>query len=64
MGTTEVIPHQPHSVTFWQSTNGKKVVMAVTGVMMFGFVIGHMLGNLQMLRPPSTSTPTATSCTI
>ncbi|MGA7155534.1 MAG: succinate dehydrogenase cytochrome b subunit [Acidobacteriaceae bacterium] len=52
MGTTEVIPQQPHSVTFWQSTNGKKVVMAVTGVMMFGFVIGHMLGNLQMFEAP------------
>ncbi len=38
--------------TFWQSTNGKKVVMAVTGVMMFGFVVGHMLGNLQMFEAP------------
>ncbi len=26
--------------------------MAVTGVMMFGFVIGHMLGNLQMFEAP------------
>lgn len=52
MGTTEVIPQHPHPVTFWQSTNGKKVVMAVTGVMMFGFVIGHMLGNLQMFEAP------------
>lgn len=52
MGTTQVIPNQLHPVTFWQSTNGKKVVMAVTGVMMFGFVIGHMLGNLQMYEAP------------
>src|ERR1035441_10571439 len=33
-------------VSFWQSTNGKMVVMALTGVMMFLFVIGHLLGNL------------------
>src|SRR5580692_4232876 len=52
MSTTEVIPHHTDSVTFWQSTNGKKVVMAVTGCMMFGFVIGHMLGNLQMFEAP------------
>lgn len=52
MGTTEVIPQHPDSVTFWQSTNGKKVVMAVTGAIMFLFVIGHMLGNLQMFEAP------------
>ncbi len=32
--------------SFWQSANGKKVVMAITGVLMFLFVIGHLLGNL------------------
>jgi succinate dehydrogenase / fumarate reductase cytochrome b subunit len=52
MSTTEVTPHLTHPITFWQSTNGKKVVMAVTGVMMFGFVVGHMLGNLQMYEAP------------
>jgi succinate dehydrogenase / fumarate reductase cytochrome b subunit len=50
MSATEVTPHLTHPITFWQSTNGKKVVMAVTGVMMFGFVVGHMLGNLQMFE--------------
>ena len=52
MSTTEVTPHLTEPITFWQSTNGKKVVMAVTGVMMFGFVVGHMLGNLQMYEAP------------
>lgn len=33
---------------FWASTIGKKVVMAVTGLILVAFVIGHMLGNLQM----------------
>ncbi|MFM8781418.1 MAG: succinate dehydrogenase cytochrome b subunit, partial [Gemmatimonadota bacterium] len=34
--------------TFWASTVGKKTVMAVTGIMLVGFVVAHMLGNLQM----------------
>lgn len=32
---------------FLDSSVGKKVVMAVTGVVLFGFVTVHMLGNLQ-----------------
>ena len=34
--------------TFISTTVGKKVVMAVTGLILFGFVIVHMLGNLQV----------------
>jgi succinate dehydrogenase / fumarate reductase cytochrome b subunit len=52
MGIAQVIPHQARPVTFWQSTNGKKVVMAVTGAMMFVFIVGHVLGNLQMFEAP------------
>jgi succinate dehydrogenase / fumarate reductase cytochrome b subunit len=33
---------------FWATVIGKKVVMAVTGVIMVGFVILHMLGNLKI----------------
>ena len=51
MGSAQVLS-QARAVTFWQSTNGKKVVMAVTGAMMFAFVVGHMLGNLQMFEAP------------
>lgn len=36
---------------FWQSTVGKKIVMAVTGIIGILFVIGHMAGNLQMFYP-------------
>ena len=36
----------------WQSQIGKKAVMAVTGLIGVGFVIGHMLGNLQMFEGP------------
>jgi succinate dehydrogenase / fumarate reductase, cytochrome b subunit len=52
MGAAGLFPQQARPITFWQSTNGKKVVMAVTGAMMFLFVIGHMLGNLQMFESP------------
>jgi len=39
--------------SFWGSTNGKKVVMAVTGAILFAFVIGHMAGNLQIFEGPA-----------
>src|ERR1700744_4625372 len=55
MGATGVLARQSSPVTFWQSTNGKKVIMAVTGCMMFLFVVGHMLGNLQMFEGPGTA---------
>ena len=35
---------------FWRSTIGKKVVMAVTGIMMLGFVVAHVTGNLLVFR--------------
>lgn len=31
---------------------GKKAVMALSGIVLFGFVLGHMLGNLQIYLPP------------
>jgi succinate dehydrogenase / fumarate reductase cytochrome b subunit len=37
---------------FFGSTVGKKVVMAVTGLILFGFVIGHMVGNLTVYLGP------------
>jgi succinate dehydrogenase / fumarate reductase, cytochrome b subunit len=33
---------------FYRSTIGKKVIMAVTGLIGIGFVIVHMAGNLQV----------------
>ncbi|MEO5817708.1 MAG: succinate dehydrogenase cytochrome b subunit [Gemmatimonadaceae bacterium] len=33
---------------FYRSTIGKKVIMAVTGLVLVMFVIGHMVGNLQV----------------
>jgi len=39
--------------SFFRSTIGRKVVMAITGVILVGFVIGHMLGNLLVYVGPS-----------
>jgi succinate dehydrogenase / fumarate reductase cytochrome b subunit len=36
----------------WQSSIGKKYVMAITGLGLFVFVIVHMLGNLQIYTGP------------
>jgi succinate dehydrogenase cytochrome b subunit len=38
----------------WSTMVGKKVVMAVTGMVLVGFVIAHMLGNLKMFLGPAT----------
>ncbi len=46
MSTTAVRPRHNRALGFWQTTNGKKVVMAVTGLIMFLFVVGHLLGNM------------------
>lgn len=35
---------------FYGSAIGKKAVMAVTGIMLLGFVFAHMLGNLHMYQ--------------
>ncbi len=36
---------------FLDSTIGKKALMAVTGVILVGFVVAHMAGNLQLYLP-------------
>jgi succinate dehydrogenase / fumarate reductase, cytochrome b subunit len=38
--------------TFWGSTVGKKITMAVSGVILIGFVVGHMIGNLKVYQGP------------
>jgi succinate dehydrogenase / fumarate reductase cytochrome b subunit len=53
MATTVIGVRQERPARFLASTNGKKVVMAVTGAILFAFVIGHMLGNLQVYEGPA-----------
>ena len=36
----------PRAVSFFDATVGKKAVMAVSGLILFGFVVAHMTGNL------------------
>lgn len=40
------------ALTFIDTTIGKKVVMAMSGLVLFGFVLGHMAGNLQVFLGP------------
>lgn len=37
---------------FYASTIGKKWIVALTGLGLIGFVVGHLLGNLQIFLPP------------
>jgi succinate dehydrogenase / fumarate reductase, cytochrome b subunit len=39
--------------TFWDSIVGKKIVMAVTGAIGVGYLIGHVAGNLLVFRGPA-----------
>jgi succinate dehydrogenase / fumarate reductase cytochrome b subunit len=50
-GPAPVHPGRPSGnpiLRFWRSALGKKWVMAVTGIMLLGFVLFHMLGNLKI----------------
>lgn len=40
----------PWPVAFYRSGVGKKWVMAITGIILMGFVFGHMVGNLKMYQ--------------
>src|SRR5215831_15574183 len=47
MSTLAIHPIQ-RAVRFYEAPIGKKAVMAVTGLVLFGYVIAHLLGNLQI----------------
>jgi succinate dehydrogenase / fumarate reductase, cytochrome b subunit len=50
--TPTVNPPKPTSrlwlVTFYRTAVGKKWVMAITGIVLMGYVLAHMVGNLKM----------------
>lgn len=48
MSPTAVGFAESRAARFWNATIGKKIVMAVSGIVLFAFVIGHLLGNLQV----------------
>lgn len=37
-------------IRFWNSSIGKKLIVAITGVMLVGFLLGHMAGNLLIFQ--------------
>ncbi|HEY8651035.1 MAG TPA: succinate:quinone oxidoreductase, partial [Chthoniobacterales bacterium] len=37
---------------FYHSSVGKKMIVAITGILLILFVIGHLLGNLQIFLGP------------
>jgi len=41
-------------IALWNTMIGKKVVMAITGIALIGFVIGYMLGNLKIFTGAET----------
>jgi len=51
MSTIAVTPIH-RAVRFYEAPIGKKAVMAVTGLVLFGYVIAHLLGNLQIYGSP------------
>lgn len=40
------------ALRFWNTTIGKKAVMAVSGIILAAFVLGHLIGNLQIFLGP------------
>ena len=43
---------KPFLLDLYSTAVGKKYVMAITGIMLIGFVIAHMVGNLKMFLGP------------
>ena len=41
---------KPRAYGLWSSSVGKKIVMAVSGLVLYGFVVVHMLGNLKVYQ--------------
>src|SRR5690348_9550638 len=40
------------AANYFSSSTGKKFLMAASGVVLLGFVLGHLLGNLQIFLGP------------
>ena len=50
--TEEFSPTVADFSSFFRSSIGKKIVVAVSGVILIAFVVGHLLGNLQIFLGP------------
>ncbi|MEW5994638.1 MAG: succinate dehydrogenase cytochrome b subunit [Candidatus Zixiibacteriota bacterium] len=45
---TSVLPIHTRQKAYVSTSVGHKAIMAVTGLVLFGYVVGHLLGNLQI----------------
>ena len=54
MSSVAVSGHLNRAFRFYQATIGKKAVMAITGVILFGFIVAHLAGNLQVFAGRET----------
>jgi succinate dehydrogenase / fumarate reductase, cytochrome b subunit len=57
MSATATVTPIHRAIRFYDSTNGKKVVMAATGVLLFGYVVAHLAGNLQVFAGGGPDAP-------
>ena len=55
--TTEKTKRARLPVEFYRSAVGKKWVMAITGIVILGFALAHMIGNLKMFLPDVDGIP-------
>lgn len=51
MMSIDSLPRWPTRI--WRSTVGKKIIMALTGAIGVGYLIAHVLGNLQVFAGPA-----------
>lgn len=51
--SAERITRAQRAFAFWRNAIGKKALMAVTGAVLFVYVVGHLLGNLQVYAGPA-----------
>jgi succinate dehydrogenase / fumarate reductase cytochrome b subunit len=53
---TDDVPRSTRRVTgfaaFCRSSIGKKIIVALTGLILIAFIVGHLIGNLQIFLPP------------
>lgn len=55
--TTEKTKRAPLPIEFYRSAIGKKWVMGLTGLLLIGFALAHMIGNLKMFLPDVEGIP-------
>src|SRR5258708_2028868 len=61
VATTRRMAVSHREIAFWNTMIGKKVVMAITGIALVGFVIGHVVGILKLFAGPEPITASSRS---